>query len=75
MDGGVWERVSASFAQHSREDVWRPSHMTQNVMHACLCHMTSCTFQGGTVPCLQLQEQEGSCTLQEVPRENIARYW
>ena len=23
MDGGVWERVSASFAQHSREDAWR----------------------------------------------------
>ena len=23
MDGGVWERVSSSFAQHSREDAWR----------------------------------------------------
>ena len=23
MDGGVWERVSGSFAQHSREDAWK----------------------------------------------------
>ena len=23
MDGGVWERVSSSFAQHSREDAWK----------------------------------------------------
>ena len=23
VDGGVWEKVSASFAQHSREDIWR----------------------------------------------------
>ena len=23
VNGGVWERVSASFAQHSREDAWR----------------------------------------------------
>ena len=34
MDGGAWERVSASFAQHSREDA-------QNIMHSSLCHMTS----------------------------------
>ena len=23
VDGGVWERVSSSFIQHSREDAWR----------------------------------------------------
>ena len=43
MDGGVWERVSASFAQHSREDAWR----AQIVAHASPRCMTSGTFQGG----------------------------
>ena len=42
MDGGVWERVSASFAQHSREDAWSISghrlwHMQAHTEQEGLC--------------------------------------
>ena len=33
----MWERVSGSFAQHSREDAWRVC----DTEHASLWHMTS----------------------------------
>ena len=39
----MWERVSASFAQHSREDAWRVC----DTEHASLWHMTSVGQLGG----------------------------
>ena len=41
MDDVVWERVSASFIQHSREDACMQAYATYIV-----------TFKKGTVPCL-----------------------
>ena len=35
MDGGVWERVAASFARHSIAE-YREGLMTQCVVHAML---------------------------------------
>ena len=72
MDGGVWERVSASFAQHSREDT------ECCAMHVSLCHMVSSTYLSRRVQCHVHSLKEGSlgarrfCTLRKQPRENTA---